>query len=331
MWSAWVALWLALANQPPPERIVVTATGPVDAQRLSDALAVYLGDFGIDVQSTPSDDAGDLRARMAAARRLGESVRAVAVIHAAGDSPDAVEIELDDLTTHKTLIASIPKPAREQDLYRTLALKIQALLRATLSEARGSLDPRSASGRLASEPTLVAAGPARDPAEARLSVETGYQALSLAAAGVTLQGLSATASWKVGRHFDVALGTAALGSRPVSGGGVDVVAQIVPLLAAARVRWSRSRVAFLAGPAAELSLASITAVSASVRSSRDLIVALGGQAELRVAVAGPFDVYARGEALGVVDAPSYDVGGMSILDTSRLHLLAGGGVGMVFP
>lgn len=328
-----MALALVLANQPPPERIVVTATGPVDAQRLSDALAVYLGDFGIDVQSTPADDAGDLRARMAAARRLGESVRAVAVIHAGSDSPDAVEIELDDLTTHKTLIASIPRPARDQDLYRTLALKIQALLRATLSEARDSLDPRSAAGRLASEPTLVATAPGRDPAAARLSVEAGYQALSLAAAGVTLQGLSATASWKVGRRFDVAVGTAALGSRAVSGGGVEAVAQIVPLLAAVRVRWSRSRVAFLAGPAAELSLASINALGGPVpvRSSRDVIVALGGQAELRLAVAGPFDVYLRGEALGVVDAPSYDVSGVSILDTSRLHLLAGGGLGMAFP
>ncbi|HXU65267.1 MAG TPA: hypothetical protein VN962_26390, partial [Polyangia bacterium] len=122
MSSAWVALLLALASQSPPEKIVVTATGPVDAQRLSDALAVYLGEFGIDVQNAPADDAGDLRAHMASARRLGESVRAVAVIRAASDSPDAVEIELDDLTTHKTLIASIPKPPRDEDLYRTLAL-----------------------------------------------------------------------------------------------------------------------------------------------------------------------------------------------------------------
>lgn len=333
MWSAWVALVLALANQPPPEKIVVTATGPVDAQRLSDALAVYLGEFGIDVQNAPADDTGDLRARMASARRLGESVRAVAVIHAASDSPDAVEIELDDLTTHKTLIASIPKPPRDEDLYRTLALKIQALLRATLSEARGSLDPRSAAGRLASEQTLAATAPAGGVAAGRLSLEAGYQALSLAAAGVTLQGLAATASWTLGRRFDVAVGTAALGSTRVSAGGVDAVAQLVPLFAAARARWGWRRVSVLAGPSMEVSLASITAVSASVpvRSSRDVIVALGGQAELRVRVGGPFDLYARGEALGVVEAPSYDVSGMSILDTSRLHVTGGGGLGIVFP
>ncbi len=86
MSGAWVALLLALAAQPQPERIVVTAAGALDAQRLSDALGVYLGDLGIRVESAPAEEAVDLRARMAAARRLGESVRAVAVVHAAGDS-----------------------------------------------------------------------------------------------------------------------------------------------------------------------------------------------------------------------------------------------------
>jgi len=328
-----MALAVALAAQPPPETIVVTASGPVDAQRLSDALAVYLGDFAIDVQNVPADDAGDLRAHMASARRLGESVRAVAVIRAAGDSPDAVEIELDDLTTHKTLIASIPKPPRDEDLYRTLALKIQALLRATLSEARGTLDPRSAAGRLASDQTEVIAGWGGNATAGRLSLEAGYQALSLAAAGVTLQGFSAMASWNLGRRFDVALGTAALGSTRASGNGVEAVAQIVPIFAAARARWTWRRAALLAGPSAELALASVTPLSTSltVRPSRDVIVALGGQAELRVVVAGPLDVYARGEALAVLEAPSYDVSGMSILDTSRLHLMAGAGLGVVFP
>lgn len=333
MSSAWVALLLALASQSPPEKIVVTATGPVDAQRLSDALAVYLGEFGIDVQYAPADDTGDLRAHMASARRLGESVRAVAVIHAASDSPDAVEIELDDLTTHKTLIASIPKPARDEDLYRTLALKIQALLRATLSEARGTLDPRSAAGRLAADETVVSAGPGVNGAGRRLSLEAGYQALSLAAAGRTLHGLSAMVSWSVGPRLDLALGTAALGSTPVSGNGGNAVAQIVPVFAAARLRLSWRRAACLAGPSVEVALASITAVNGSVplRSSSDVILALGGQAELRVMVGGPFDLYVRGEALGVVEAPSYDVSGMSILDTSRLHLMAGGGLGIVLP
>jgi hypothetical protein len=332
MSGAWVALLLALGTQPQPERIVVTAGGTLDAQRLSDALRVYLGELGMQIETAPSEAAGDIRARMTADRQLGESVRALAVVHAAGDSPDAVEIELDDLTTQKTLIASVPRPPRDEDLYRTLALKIQALLRATLSEARGSLDPRSAAGRLAADETL-AASPASDNLSGRLALEVGYQALSLAAAGVTLQGLSAVGSWKLGRRFDVALGTAALGSTRLSANGVVAVAQIVPLFAAARVRWRWSRIQLMAGPSAELAMASVTAVSDTVpvRSSRDMIVALGGQAELRLELVGPFGLYGRADALGVVDAPAYDAGGSSILDTSRLHLAFSAGLGLVFP
>ncbi|MES1206559.1 MAG: hypothetical protein ABUS79_11545 [Pseudomonadota bacterium] len=333
MGSACFALLLALQAQP-AQRIVVTTTAPLDAQRLSDALHVYLDEFGIAIESRPADQAQDIRQRMTAARRLGETVRAVAVIRAEGDGRDSIEIELDDLTTQKTLIASVPKPPRDEDLYRTLALKIQALLRATLSEARQTLDPASAEGRLiAGEGSGTAATRGAAALGGRLSLEAGYQALSLAAAGVVLHGLSAVGAWRVRGRFDVALGTAALGTMRASNGGVDAVAEIVPIFAAARVRWAWGRVQLLAGPAGEAALASVTAFSATVpvRSARNVILALGVEGELRVAVGGPFDLFARGDALAVLEAPSYDVGGVSILDTSRLHLAASLGVGVVFP
>ncbi|HVY39843.1 MAG TPA: hypothetical protein VHM31_18020 [Polyangia bacterium] len=331
MGGACVALLLALLAET-SGRIVVTTAGPLDAQRLSDALHVYLDEFGIAIDSGPAAEGQDLRQRMAAAQRLGETVRAVAVIRAEGDGRDTIEIELDDLTTHKTLIASVPKPPRDADLYRTLALKIQALLRATLSEARQTLDPRSAAGRLAAADARATMDTSRS-LDGRLALEAGYQALSLTAAGAVLQGLSAVASWRVARRFDVALGTAALTTVRVSRGGVDAVAEIVPLFAAARARWGWQRVEILAGPAAEAALASVTTVSATVpvRSPRNLMFALGIEGELRVAVGGPFELFARGDAFAVLDAPSYDVGGASILDTSRLHLAGSAGLGIVFP
>jgi hypothetical protein len=332
MGGACIALLLALLAQP-IERVVVTTAGPLDTQRLSDALHVYLDEFGIVIQSGPADQAQDLRQRMAAARRLGETVRAVAVIRAEGDGRDTVEIELDDLTTQKTLIASVPKPPRDEDLYRTLALKIQALLRATLSEASGRLDPRSPAGRLAAdnpganEPGAALAG--------RVALEAGYQALSLAAAGVVLQGLSVVASWRLGHRFDLALGTAALGTVHERSGAVQAFTQIVPLFAAARARWRAGRLELLAGPSAEAALASVNTVSSSdtvsVRSSRDVILALGVEGELRLAVGGPFVLFARGDAFAVLEAPSYDVEGVSVLDTSRLHLAISAGLGIVFP
>src|SRR5215467_10032733 len=99
------------------DRIVVTTAPPLDSQRLADALRVYLGEFGISVEVAPPDETDDLRQRIADARQLGESVRAVAVIRVEPDTPNEVGIELTDLATDKTLIATMPKAARDEDLY----------------------------------------------------------------------------------------------------------------------------------------------------------------------------------------------------------------------
>ncbi len=339
MSGVWVALVLALQPQP---RIVVTAAGTLDAQRLSDALHAYLGDVEIEVENAPPGETGDIRQRMAEARQLGESVRALAVIHAQGDSLDEIEIELDDLTTQKTLIATVRKPPRDEDLYRTLALKIQSLLRATLSEARDTLDPASPAGRLAAQSEIsVSASPSAppqsdDPLAGRLALETGYQALSLAARGRLLQGLSAVGSWKMGRRFDVALGTAALGSTDVSSDDVHAAGEILPVFGAARARWGWRHVELLVGPSLEIALASVTPVGkndgpVTIHASRDIILALGAEGEVRVAVGGPFALYARCDLLGVLYAPSYDISGSAVLDTSRLHVAASVGLGIVFP
>src|SRR4051794_28316310 len=124
----------------------------MDAQRLADALRVYLDEFGIRVETRAAEDAEDLRKRLDDARQLGEAVRAIAVVRAEHGARGVVEIELIDLATNKALVVSVPRPERDEDLYRALALKIQAVLRATLSEAKAGLDPKSSLGRLVAEP-----------------------------------------------------------------------------------------------------------------------------------------------------------------------------------
>ena len=121
------------------DQIVVTTAPSIDAQRLADALRVYLDEFGIRVETRPAGEADDLRKRLDDARQLGEALRAVAVVRAEHGARGVVEIELIDLATSKALVVSVPRPERDEDLYRALALKIQAVLRATLSEARADL------------------------------------------------------------------------------------------------------------------------------------------------------------------------------------------------
>ena len=150
---------MALVPAPAVDQLVVTTAPPLDAQRLADALRAYLDEFGIRIGTRAPSEADDLRRRLEEGRALGEAVRAFAVVRVERGSPETVEIELIDLATQKALIATVPRPARDEDLYRALALKIQSILRATLSEARAELDPRSSLGRLALETT--GAPPAR--------------------------------------------------------------------------------------------------------------------------------------------------------------------------
>jgi hypothetical protein len=319
------------------DKIVVTTAPPLDTQRLADALRVYLNEFGIEVEIAAPDEADDLRERIADARRLGESVRAVAVIRAEPGTPDEVEIELTDLATDKTLIATMPKAVRDADLYRTLALKIQAILRATLSEARATLDPQSAVGRLVSEsapaPPTSPAPAAAPPAPGPLALEAGYGALSLTASGVILQGLGLSATCSLPRRIDVSIGTALLSSAHVSSAGVDAVASLVPVLIGVRARWRKARVELSAGPTGELGIASVTGISASVpvRSSRDILLALGADAQVELAIGGPAWAYLRAGALGVLDGPRYDIEGVPVLDTSRLQLSLGAGLALRLP
>src|SRR5215831_19891047 len=161
----------------------------MDTQRLADAMRTYLDEYGISIENGGTVAPGDLRHQLEDARRIGESVRALAVVRAETGARGTIELELVDLATEKALIAEVPRPARDEDLYRALALKIQALLRATLSEAAERLAPGSTVAKLvASSPAAAGSSPGL---AARWSLETGYVlvAFPLAPQGA-LQGLS---------------------------------------------------------------------------------------------------------------------------------------------
>jgi len=316
------------------DQLVVTTAPPLDAQRLADALRAYLDEFGIRVETRASSQAEDLRKRLDEGRALGEAVRAFAVVRAERGSPGTVEIELVDLATQKALIAIVPRPARDEDLYRALALKIQSILRATLSEARGELDPKSSLGRLALEGAAAPAPAPPTPPSARFGLDIGYGVVAFPVEdGARFDGLSVRGSWRAWRWLELTLGTAALGSARASKAGVDVEASVVPIHVAARMRQAWGIAELLLGPCAEADFVRLSATSTTtpVRSTRDVTWALGGEAEARVAILTSGWVFARGTALGVLNGARYDVGGAPILDTSRLQLALTLGIGVGLP
>jgi hypothetical protein len=329
-----------------PDTVVVTAAPPLDSQRLADALRTYLDEFGIRVQVAPATAGSDLRTQLDDARHLGESVRAVAVVRAEREIRGEIEVELYDLATDKALVAAVRRPARDEDLYRALALKVQAILRATFSEARGDLQPESPVARLLAAHDATATISAPEPSTAErsdgqarpaihLALATGYAIVSFPVGGLVLQGVEINGVVLPRPWLELTLGSAALGSTHASGGGVEAVLSVIPVSAAALVRVAKQRMELLFGPSAELAFASVssnrTSASATLpvlQSTHDVIVGLGGEAEGRLRAWESTWIFARVSALGVLLGERYDVSGTPILDASRFELSAAAGIGV---
>jgi len=330
---------LALVRAQAGDQIVVTAAPSMDAQRLADALRVYLDEFGIKVETRAAGEADDLRKRIDDARQLGEALRAVAVVRAERGPRGAVEIELIDLQTDKALVVSVPRPERDEDLYRALALKIQAVLRATLSEARDDLDPKSSLGRLVTEaPPRVEktppAPPAPAPAPPALALDVGYGAVSFPDGGPLFGGLAVRASWRPRPSLELAIGTAALASATASNGPIEATATIIPIHVTARRPFQVGRAQFLVGPCADATVVRVSAAGTTpttLRSARDLLIVLGGEAEARVTIVSSAWLFARAAALGVLNGTRYDVAGVPVIDTSRLEIAGSLGAGVGLP
>ncbi len=354
-----VASLFAVLHAELPDSVVVTAAAPLDSQRLADALRTYLDEFGIRVQVAPATAGGDLRTQLDDARQLGESVRAVAVVRAERETRGEVEVELYDLATDKALVTAVRRPVRDEDLYRALALKIQAIMRATFSEARGELEPGSPVGRLLAandsgttaatpdarpEPAHAAAtisapdsiAPERPDRPARpathLALATGYAIVSFPVGGVVLQGVEVNGVVLPRPWLELTLGSAALGSTHAAGGGVDAVMSVIPVSAAALLRLTKGRTELLFGPSAELAFASVSPTSTLLLPvlpvTHNVIIGLGGEAEGRLRAWESTWLFARVSALGVLLGERYDVSGAPILDTSRFELSAVAGIGV---
>jgi len=326
-WPAFVVL----ASTPSPAAEVVVAAEPsLDAERLADALRVYFAGFGIRVEPRAGLDATDLRKRLDDAHRLGETVRAVAVVRVGASDAGAIEIELVDLATDKTLLLAVPRPPRDEDLYRALALKIQAVLRATLSEARAALDPQSSLGRLVAEkdePPRVA--------QARLALDVGLGLLAFPWDGPSFVGLAVQASWRPRPALALSLATAALASEEASNGTVSATATLIPLRFGVKraVDFAGGRGELAFGPSVELAYLRVATDSTStlVRSTRALMASLGAEAEGRFAMLAGAWLFARAAALGVLNGARYGAAGTTLFDTAYLETTAVVGVGVGLP
>jgi hypothetical protein len=311
----------------PRELLVLTVAPPLDEKRLADALRAYLEGFEVQIERSVAPGAaagtaaaeGDLRALLAGMERAGHGARALATVRVAPGAPGQAEIVLVDRLTGKALVTSVTRPRRDEDLFRTVALKVHALLRATLAESPERLGDRPSLLRLAAATTAAPWPDAGSPG--RLFMETAYAAAAFPGDGLLQHGVAATAGWRAGPRWELRLGVAALTAVRAEAAGVAVTLNRIPVRLSAQLRWPVRTFELLVGPEIMAALAEVDASSTElqVRSGRALVAAAGLGAAGRARVSRMAWVYVRAAALGLLLAERYTVQGEPVLALSGLE------------
>jgi hypothetical protein len=281
------------------------------------------------VRPAPAAPRGDLRAELASTEAIGADARAWAVVRLDDGAPGNAEIELVDRVTTKSLVSSVPRPRRDEDLYRVVALKVQALLRATLAEP--SEPPTARPAALARLATTPPAAPSRWGGH-RLALETAFAWVTLPGQGLSEQGVAVSASGRVGTHVELALGAEVLSTLRAQSGATSAVVNRVPFAVAARVVARGGRWEAGVGPVAEVAVVSIDASSPTlaVRSGWSVVPALGGQAGGRLRLSDAAWCFARASALGILAELRYTAQGQPLLALAGAEVAVEAGVGLAF-
>ena len=167
----------------------------------------------------------------------------------------------------------------------------------------------------------------------RLGLDAGYGFVSFPGDGPLFGGLAVRASWRPRRRLELALGTAALSSASASSGIVDATASIIPVRACVRIPFAIGGSEILLGPCVDASYMRVSATSTttSVRSTANVMVGLGAEAETRLVVLGSAWLFARAAVSGVFNGERYEAAGTPLFDTSRLQVSGSIGAGIGLP
>jgi hypothetical protein len=305
--------------------VVLTASEPLDAERLADALRTYLDEFAVDVRTAPAVPRGELRGELEATAGLGEPVRAWAVVRIADAAPGSAEIALVDRVTGKSLVTSVPRPPRNEDLYRAVALKVQSLLRASLAEP---------SPVVASSPVLARLSAVSSPVAAQdhvFGLEASFAIVGFPNDHMVQEGLAVALTRRFSQQrLELALAVEALSGLEVRSAAVSATITRVPVSIAARLVRRRTRWEITAGIVGEAAFTTIrpTSSTLSVRSGRSVPPALGGDVGARVRLGERAWLGARVAAFGVIVGQHFTAQGRPLATISGVEVAATTGLGV---
>jgi hypothetical protein len=317
--------------------VLVSASPGLDLERLATALQIYVDGFDITVRTIPYHGEGDLREQLAANRQTGLRLDAVALVRIVAGPSSRIEIQLVDRVSDKSVISSLKRPPREQDLCRTLALKVQALLRSAWAEEPSQLRAMPGLARLAmpaaapdAAPTQLAATGSRAAPPRAPSLEVAYALLAFPLDGLVQQGVSVSGTLPLGRRLEVGVGLQALDSLRAVRDDVTATVHTIPLDLRAGMRGSRGRLEGALSVVGQVlfAWADSSSTGATVRSQWAVEPALGLQAKVGVRLGHRFRFFLSSTTLGILAGKRFTVRGEKIMDLARLQTGAQLGLGI---
>ena len=342
------------------------ASGALDDAALLEAVSVYTRDLSLETRS-----ATDVSPPTPAARAAGVDAAAGASIRAHGarlgfwcePAPDARTTALIIVDGEGRLEVSVVDSAGLDgpELYRAIALKLRAVLAATIgpevaaipgaaprassssssspapaaavAPPAGAAGPGDAAARGGAGAVVVTAAPPVPSRPARFFAALGYRVSTPLGAGSIQQGAAAEGGAHLGRAVELALG-AALETRAMASSGAGTVS-LFDLPIEVEARWigrgrGLPRLSWGGGAfaAVHLSWATATAATGAQQTSFDLEGGLGVAALVRGALGGGIAGEARLYTELPLPSTTYWVQGAPVLDRgARVGL----GLGLVFP
>ena len=288
--------------------LVATAVEPLRVDKLADALRTYLDAARVEVRMAPAVSSGDLRADLAASLEAGAGEKATVVLRIATTSDGAVEIALSDLPSQRTVITSIPRSERDEDLYRTLALKVQGLLRVTEEQP-------------APAPSIAAAASPPAGGASAVDLQAGFTLLTFPLGDVTQEGVLLRARWAATPAIRLGLGFRVLPSLERRSAATDVRMRAIPLVAGLERCWRGSRFE-VAGGLLVLAEARHAEATAGQATRGDWSFVLGGGFSLGLSVhlSEAVRLSLQAAAIGLPWSRRYQVDGATVFDASRLEI-----------
>ena len=295
--SVEVAILLALASTARAASLRVSAEPPLSAERFCDVLRSYVDGVEVTPAAGPPLAPGEIGVNL-----LGNRV-------------EGKEAEVVLVDGEETILARLPGALRNEDLYRSAALKVQALLqrRAATSTVR-----RSGSDLGVNEGSASSPYPARD----RLWLDTGLTFM-LPSDGPIREGLRLGAGLGFWRRWRLGLGVYVEPPRSADREGIKVTAWEFPFWLSVGFVWHHGRWQGRLDAVGHAALRRISAEGAGIVSGSDTTLSprAGGAFGYGIALGEGLRANARVSLLATLADTRYRVDGQEVWPAAETLLL----------